>query len=224
VKQNSSNSDNLTHIRKSGTRVFLRSTDLPIELQKRSHPYMLASGQILFQQGEPAQYLFWVVTGQIRLASFLKKQMITHYFVEAGDLFEESALHFDTYRCTAIAEVSSKVIAVPRVAFVNALQQSPKLSEHYLKSLTHRFHLIKTLLELRSMNSARDRFLHYMLQYRAPGQTTIAVDRPLKVIASELALTPESLSRVLSRLQADGIISRKKRSITFSKEGLEDIT
>jgi CRP-like cAMP-binding protein len=201
----------------------LTPADLPPLLQQRSQRHILMPGQILVQQGEPAQYLFWVATGQLRLVSFVKQQMITYYFVEAGEFFGESVLYFDTYGCTAIAEATSEVIAIPKVGFADALKQSPTLSERYLASLTHRFHFIKTLLELRSINSARDRLLHYLIQRRLPGKPTVAVNKPMKLIASELALTPEALSRLLSRLQADGIISRKKRSITFSQDGLEDI-
>lgn len=202
---------------------LLTPADLPPELQRHTQHHILTPGQILVQQGEPAQYLFWVATGQLRLVGFVKQQMITYYFVAAGDFFGESVLHFDTYGCTVIAEVPSEVIAIPKAEFALALRQSPKLSERYLASLTHRFHSVKILLELRSINSARERLLHYLMQRRSPGQTTVAVDKPLKVIASELALTPEALSRLLARLQADGIISRKKRSITFSQKGLEDI-
>lgn len=201
----------------------LTLTDLPPDLQRRTQRHLLANGQILSQQGEQAQSLFFVASGQLRLVSFVKQQMITHYFVEAGDWFGESALHFDTYGCTAIAERPSEVIAVPATAFAEALQQSPELSEHYLASLTQRFHSVKTLLELRSIHSARDRLLHYLMQRRPPGNTSVTLNKPLKAIASEMALTPEGLSRLLARLQADGIISRKKRSITFSQEWLEDI-
>ncbi len=211
-------------VQKNGGGVFLTPADLPPELQQRLRSHHLSPGQILVQQGDPAEYLFWVATGQIRLASFLQQQMITYYFAETGELFEESALHCDTYGCTAIAETAAHVIAIPRAAFADALRHSPELTERYLVSLTYRFQSLKALLELRGIYSARDRFLHYLRQRRPPNQTTIIVDKPMKVIASELALTPESLSRTLASLQAEGLISRKKRSITFLPKGLENIT
>lgn len=202
---------------------LLTPADLPPPLRQSAQSYQLSSGQILIQQGEAAQHLFWVATGQLRLVSFINQQMITHYFVEAGDLFGERALHFTDYSCTAIAEVPSEVIAIPKTEFALALRQSPQFSERYLASLAHRFYSLKSLLELRSINSGRDRILHYLLQNRNPEDTVVTLDKPLKAVASELALTPEGLSRLLSRLQAEGIISRKKRSITFSQEWLEEI-
>ncbi|WP_008309969.1 Crp/Fnr family transcriptional regulator [Leptolyngbya sp. PCC 6406] len=201
----------------------LTPADLPPDLQRRVRRHALSPGQILVQQGEKANSLFWVASGQVRLASFLKHQMITYYFVKPGDLFGESTLHFDTYGCTAIAEVPSEVIAIPKLPFTLALQQSPELSQRYLDNLSYRFHTLKSLLELRSINSGRDRILHYLMQRLPAGQTTLALDKPLKEVASELALTPEAFSRLLTRLQNEGIISRKKRSITVSRSWLDGI-
>ncbi|MEL6380994.1 MAG: Crp/Fnr family transcriptional regulator [Cyanobacteria bacterium J06626_18] len=203
---------------------LLTLADIPPDLQRRTTRHILNSGQILFQQGEAAKHLYWVASGQLRLVSFVKQRMITHYFVEAGDLFAESSLHFDTYGCTVIATTPSEVIAMPKEEFATALQRSPALSERYLASLTHRFHSVKKLLELRSITSARDRLLHYLMQHRSPGQATVTLEKPLNAIASELALTPEGLSRLLARLQSEGIITRKKRSISFAQEWLEDVT
>lgn len=201
----------------------LMLADLPTSLQQRAHLRQLASSQILIQQGEPAENLFWVMTGHLRLVSFVNQQMVTHYFVNPGDLFAETALYFDTYGCTVIAEVPSEVLVIPKEAFATALQQSPEFSERYLASLTQRFQSTKMLLELRGITSARDRLLHYLQQQLSPGELTVILKKPLKAVASELALTPEGLSRLLARLQAEGVITRKRRSITFSQEWLEDI-
>lgn len=203
---------------------LLTPADLPPQLQQATARESLNKGQILIQQGEKADRLFWVESGRLRLVSFIDRQMITHYFVEAGELAAESSLYFDRYGCTAIAEMASTVISIPKDNFANALQQSPALSERYLETLTRRFQGVKELLELRSINSARDRLLQYLMQRRSPGETTVILEKSLKAIASELALTPESLSRLLSRLQIEGVITRKKRSISFSEEWLEDVT
>jgi len=201
----------------------LTLTDLPPEVQQRAQRYSLTSGQILVQQGERAEYLFFTLAGRVRLVSFIKQQMITLYFVEAENWFGEAALHCDTYGCTAIAETPAEVIAIPKTEFAQALEQSAELSQRYLASFTRQFRSVKTLLELRSISSARYRLLHYLMQRRLPDTNTVLLDKPLKAVASELAITPEGLSRLLSRLEADGMMSRKKRSITFSQEWLEEI-
>jgi CRP/FNR family transcriptional regulator, dissimilatory nitrate respiration regulator len=44
-----------------------------------------------------------------------------------------------------------------------------------------------------------------------PKGKTVNLNQSLKDIAEEIGLSQESLSRVLSQLQKDGVISRKKR-------------
>lgn len=126
------------------------------------------------------------------------------------------------YACSAIAKIPSEVIAISVNDFSAALSAHPEFSERYLAHLTRRFYAVKSLLELRSIHSSRDRLLRYLMPRLAAGEDTVTLDKPLRAIASELALTPEALSRLLSRLETEGLISRKRRSITFSQEWLEE--
>ncbi len=109
---------------------MLTIEEFPPDLQSAITDYELAKDQILFQQGEPTQAIFWVESGRLKLVSFTDQQMINHYSVSAGESFAETALYFETYACTAIAEQPSRVIAIPKQVFVEALRQSPNLSEH----------------------------------------------------------------------------------------------
>lgn len=193
-------------------------SELPLELKSRVTYQELTKDQILFQQGEPTQAVFWVESGRLRLVSFTEQQMITHYSVDTGESFAETALYFDTYACTAIAEKPTQVIAIPKQVFLEALRQSPSLSEQYLAHLTHRFAAVKRLLELRSIRSARDRLLHYCLQQRQPDQLTVPLTQSLKGLAIELGLSPEVLSRTLNQLESEGVLSRKKGSIRFNAD------
>ena len=197
--------------------------DLPAAVQQNISRKTLSKGEILLQQGDTAQFIYLVGSGQMRLVSFVQHQMVTHYFVNAGELLAESALYIPTYGYTAIAETPSEVIAISIDNFAAALKTDTELSERYLSHLTQRFYDVKTLLELRSIHSSRDRLLRYLMPHLAPGQYTVTLDKPLKAIASELALSPEALSRLLARLEAEGAISRQRRAITFSQEWLEDV-
>lgn len=198
--------------------------DLPNSLREKLTRRTMAKKEILLQQGEAAQYLYWVATGSMRLVSFVNQQMVTHYFVEQQDWLGESALYVPTYGCTAMAEVPSEVVAIAADDFAAALKASPELLERYLAHLTHRFSGVKSLLELRSINSSRDRLLRYLVPRLSPGQYTVTLEKPLRAVASELALSPEALSRLLARLEAEGAIARRRRMITFSPEWLEDVT
>ena len=190
----------------------------PDRLKDVMTEHELAVDQILFQQGESTHSIFWVGSGQLKLVSFTEQQMITHYFVEAGESFAETALHFETYGCTAIATQPSRIIAIPKPIFLDAVRQSPALCEQYVAHLTQRFSVVKRFLELRSIRSARDRLLQYLSYQRQPNQLTVSLRRSLKSLAAELGLSPEVLSRTFAQLESDGVLSRKKGSVTFSDE------
>ncbi|MBD2465233.1 Crp/Fnr family transcriptional regulator [Oscillatoria sp. FACHB-1407] len=199
---------------------MLMINELPPVLRRALTYHNLSKNQLLFQQGEPAQAIFWVESGRIKLLSFTDQQIITHYLVNVGESFAEASLYFETYACTAIAEQPSRIMAIPKQMFLETLRQSPSLSEQYLAHLTHRFATVKRLLELRSIRSARERLLHYLYQQRQPGQLTVPLTQPLKTLAIELGLSPEVLSRTFAQLESEEVLSRKKGSVLFNEAWL----
>lgn len=194
--------------------------ELPKELQQCSTPRKLSTGQILFQQGDPTEFMFWVESGRLKLVSFTEEQMITYYTVGEGDSFAETAINADTYSCTVIAEQPSRVIGIPKHKFLEALHQSSNLCKQYVSHLSQRFESVKQLLELRSIRSARNRLLRYLTQQCQPGQSTIPLTTSLKVLATNLGLSPEVLSRTFNQLESEQILSRKKGSVTLLAEWL----
>ncbi len=196
----------------------LTTQQLPLDLQQAMTGQTLSAGQLLIQQGEPAQFIYFVESGRIRLVSFTQEQIITHYFVDAGEGFAETSLFSEAYSCTAIAEVDSRVSMIPKAHFLESLSTSAVLAEIYIRHLTERLLSLKTLLELRSIRSARERIMRYLMLHVQPDRVTINLQRSLKDWASELGLSPEALSRVLNQLHDEGTITHKKRQIKLHED------
>ena len=199
---------------------YLVFEQLPAKIRNRAAYQDVAAKQIIFQQGESADSIYFLLNGQIRLASFTEERIINHYFVSAGESFAETALFSDTYFCTAIADLPSSLAKIDKNIFCQAIANLPDLAHIYMNQLTARFQTVKTLLELRSIRSARERILQYLIRQVEPDNRTIILQRSLKNLAIELGLSAEALSRTLSRLQTEGIISRKQRSITLNEDWL----
>lgn len=62
--------------------------------------------------------------------------------------------------------------------------------------MARRFNSVRIRLELRNMQSARERVLQYLVIATPPGEHTLTLDRPLKYIAEDLRLAPESFSEL----------------------------
>ena len=207
----------MQELQKVGLMEFLTPAQLPSNLQQQLTYRRLTTGQILFQQGEQAQSVFILESGQLRVVSFTDQKIINHYFVKVSENFAEIALFSETYTYTAMADIPSRVIVIPKSAFLEALHNSTELSMLFMKQFAHRLKAIQTLLELRSIRSARERIMYYLQLNLQPNQTTVTLEKSLKDIATELGLVPEVLSRNLALLQEEGVITRKKRSITFNE-------
>lgn len=199
---------------------YLTFDRLPSDLQNQASYQNFTSKQILFQQGEATHSIYFLISGQLRLASFTEEQIINYYFIQDGESFTETALFSDTYLCTALADVPSRVAIIDKELFRQALRDYPDLANLYMNQLSHRLKIVKTLLELRSIRSARERLLQYLIRQIEPLSRTLVLQRPLKDLATELGLSAEALSRTLSRLQEEGVITRRQRSITLNEDWL----
>lgn len=197
---------------------YLSFAQLPTELKNQAIYRDIATKQILVQQGETADSIYFLLSGQIRLATFTEKRIINHYFVQEGESFDETALFSDTYAYSAIADLPSRVAAIDKKLFRQVLEDDPELLNTYMNQLAYRYKTVKTLLELRSIRSARERLLEYLIRHQEPNNQTVVLQRPLKYLAIELGLSAEALYRTISLLQSEGMITRKPRSITLNED------
>ncbi|MBO3462628.1 Crp/Fnr family transcriptional regulator [Aetokthonos hydrillicola Thurmond2011] len=190
--------------------------ELPAYLHNAIAYRNLAEGEILFRQNEPVHAIFAVDFGCIKLLHFSDAgKIINHYSVKPGQYFAEVALFNEIYVCTAVAEIKTKVISFPKQLFLKALEEDINLSKSFTEQLARRLHYTKLLLELRGIRSARDRVLHYLRVITPPNEKIVDLEHPLKDIATDIGIAPEVLSRTLTKLQNDGVITRIKRKIIF---------
>jgi CRP-like cAMP-binding protein len=83
----------------------------------------LRAGDILFEEGEPAESAYAVVAGVIRLRRASDKALDEPMLVKAGALIGESALLVETDRpASAIAMEPSTLYRIPRGMFMRMLE------------------------------------------------------------------------------------------------------
>ena len=189
---------------------------LPSVLRAAITHQNLTAGQVLFHQRDQALATFTVEIGRLRLVRYTSEgDLVVFQVVRAGESFAESALFSDVYCCDAVAEVPSRVIVYPKQLLLTVLRDQPDLAEDFMERLVRKSQSLKVRLELRSIRSARERVLQYLVNAIQPGETTVNFDRPLKNIAGELGLSPEVLYRTLAQLERESIITRADRHITL---------
>jgi CRP/FNR family transcriptional regulator, dissimilatory nitrate respiration regulator len=198
---------------------LLTLNSLPEELRNAVVYRDLSTGETLFQQGDSASSFFIVETGRIKLLRYTNDdKVVTFHVAEQGHSLGEIALYSQTYPCSAVAEVPSRVIAYPKEPLLSAMRDNPELAEDFMAMLVQKIQDLKLRIELRDIRAAHERLLRY-LRYLAQSnsESVVNVDRPLKEIAAELGLTPETLSRALARLEREGKIARTRLQITLQR-------
>ncbi len=172
----------------------------------------LSARKLLYRQDSPAQHFYFVVSGRLRLfrldATGVERTLDS---LAPGDCFAEVMIYAEParYACYAEAVSTSEVLTIPIQAYRTMLRQRPAYTEnalkHYASRAVERFHE----LEIMTLQNARDRLVRYLLDLLPASPTrNVEVELPLPkcLVASRLAMQPETLSRLLQELKRQDLV------------------
>ena len=187
-------------------------------LEAGSTVRVLASGELLFRQGDPARAIYQVESGRLRL---IRRTVDDHLLIlhtaRTGEFFAEASLFADAYHCDAVAAAPSSVRIFPKQIVMAALRADPSLAEAFMARLARQLQELRARMELRNIRSARDRLLQYLrLRAGAEGRS-IAIEGQFQDIAAEIGMTREALYRTLAALEAEGRLTRTETAILLGK-------
>jgi CRP/FNR family transcriptional regulator, dissimilatory nitrate respiration regulator len=189
---------------------------LPASLESGSTVRVLAPGELLFRQGDPAAAIYKVETGRLRLIRrTVDDHLVILHTARRGEFFAEASLFAEAYHCDAVAAVQSRVRVYQKAMVMDALRTEPALAEAFMARLAHQLQEIRARMELRNIRSARERVLQY-LRLRVHNRS-IAVEGQLQDIAAEIGITREALYRTLAALEAEGCLTRMGTAILLKK-------
>jgi CRP/FNR family transcriptional regulator, nitrogen fixation regulation protein len=160
----------------------------------------------IFGENEPADYLYKVVSGTVRMYKILSdgRRQVSGFYLP-GDIF---GLEFaDEHTLSAEAISDAKVLVVKRSA-LNTLAGRDRLIAQQLFALTGReLHRVQDRILLLIKN-ARERVASFLLEMaqRASENNTIELPMSRQDIADYLGLTIETVCRTLSALETASAI------------------
>lgn len=163
--------------------------------------------QQVFAAETPAQHFFIVMTGSVRLYRLNpngKEKVIE--LIRAGQSFAEAVVLLQKpYPVYAETLEASQLLAIPSAVFLAQLRQQPELSFKVMASLSMRLHQFVNDIHALSLESAQQRVAGFLLALDENELSQLPMSKA--VIASRLGLTPETFSRVLSKLKEQGSIA-----------------
>lgn len=165
----------------------------------------------IFNRGDPARGLYILLHGQLKLgvSSPLGVEKVIR-LISPGESFGEAVLFLEReYPVYAQATQDVRVLLVPKNVIFSLLESDTSVARKMLAGLSLRMHHLVQDIEMLSLQSCTQRFIGYLLQIsaEAPDSGNIMLPASKATIASLLNLTPETLSRILSKLQQQGLIA-----------------
>jgi CRP/FNR family transcriptional regulator len=182
----------------------------------------LAKGEYLFREGQPAEGFYVVQSGVVnvhRLTPDGREQVIC-FFRPYESFAEATLVTIDTYPANAVATEPAQVIVVRRQEFRDLIGRRPELALRMLSSMSqHLKHLVQLLQDLKG-RQIEARLADWLLQHApaapcadAPAVLELPVSK--KVLAGQLGVTSETLSRTLARFRDEGSIIVDGKRITL---------
>jgi CRP/FNR family transcriptional regulator len=183
-------------------------------------------GERLFSEGDEGSGFYVVLSGRVRIfkVSAEGKEQILH-FVGPGESFGEvSVFTGQGFPADAVTNAQTTLCLFPRPDFIALIRSDPTLALNMLAQLSRRLRQFAGLIEDLSLKEVPGRLAKYLLFLSAGGGGALELDVSKGQLASLLGTIPETLSRILAKLNRQGLIhSQGARIRILDREGLEQI-
>jgi len=182
----------------------------------------LAKGEYLFREGEKAEGFYVIQSGVVNVHRVTPdgREQVICLFRPFESFAEATLVTIDTYPANAVATEPTQVIVVRRAEFRDLIARRPELALRMLSSMSqHLKHLVQLLQDLKG-RQIEARLADWILQHApacpahdAPAVLELPVSK--KVLAGQLGVTSETLSRTLARFREEGSIIVDGKRITL---------
>jgi CRP/FNR family transcriptional regulator len=174
-------------------------------------------GEAIFTEGEDARGFFIVAEGLVKIYKLSPdgKEHILHIFGSGEPFAEVPVFSGQAFPANADAISETRLIFFPRTAFVDLITANPSLGLNMLAVLSVRLRQFTVQIENLSLKEVPGRLAGYLL-YLAEEQGSenrVNLNISKGQLASLLGTIPETLSRIFSKMNTQGIIEVKGRNI-----------
>ena len=174
-------------------------------------------GARVFEEGAPAEGLFVVMEGRVRLVRRSRggREQVLHAEGPGATLGEVPLLDGEGYVATAVAAEPARLLYLPRAAVLDACRRHPEVALGIIRVLARRVRSFAGLVEDLSLKNLTTRLAGFLLAEsdKASAKTfELALTRD--EIAARLGTVRELVSRSLARLRATGAVTVVGRRVT----------
>lgn len=192
---------------------------LPEELKAQIIPHArlqhVNAGREVFGQGNPAQNLYLLVSGTLRVQKLAEtgREMVL-YRVHAGEsciLTTACLLAHEDYAATGLAETDLDVVVIPQAVFDDLIATSDAFRGLIFKAYSRRITDLLTVIEEVAFRRVDLRLAAKLIEMAGPSDEVRATHQDLAI---ELGTAREVISRQLQEFQRRGWLSLGRGSLT----------
>ncbi|MGE4281531.1 MAG: Crp/Fnr family transcriptional regulator [Magnetospirillum sp.] len=177
----------------------------------------LVEREHLFHMGEKAEHFYLLMSGTLAMyRSNHDGEEKVYRIARAGDAVAEAVMFAEpcVYPLSAQALEASRVYRLSRRRLLEIAERSPAFAMSMLRAMAGTICQAINRIDLLTTTGAEQRLAAYLAsQHCRQGTTRLTLPVNGNVLAAQLGVTPVTLSRQLSRLRQNGVISGQKRTI-----------
>ena len=177
-------------------------------------------GESIFHGGEPFSALYAVRVGffKTRLTSADGRDQVTGFFM-GGELLGMDAISSERHTCTATALEDSEVCVIPFARLEELSRDFEPLQRHFHKVMSREIVRDQSVMLLLGSMRAEERLAAFLLNLSqrltsrgySPSEFILRMTR--EEIGSYLGMKLETVSRLFSRFQDEGLISVQQKNV-----------
>lgn len=196
------------------------------QIATRSHP----ANQVILLENDWGNSVYFILEGWVKIRTYnLDGKEVTLNILGRGEVFGEMAPLEEIPRSTDVITLVSTVIGtMPAQHFVNLLNTEPLAGLHLVRLMARRLRQVNRRLRLRESDS-QSRVADVLLfladgQGKAAGQGMEIPNLPHRELSGLSGLARETVTRVLSKLEKNGLIERDRDILKIvNLEALENL-
>ncbi len=194
--------------------------DVLAKLAHEARVLRVQKREVIFRKGDPCCGSYIIAYGRVRQSLFTGQGVEKPLrVVEAGGGFGDATLLRDlAHNTTAIALEDSALVYVPKATVLALLHADPQLTLRLLCSLAGRLHQAASDIDEFFMHPPGARLASYLLRLVPPngtGVSRVQLSLHKHLMAAQLNLTPETLSRYFREFCKLGLIELQGNSVTI---------
>ena len=199
------------------------ATEALADIAQRAIELHLKKGEMLFLSGEPARGLFVVVDGKIRAFQQNEdgREQVMHVDAAGSVLGDVPVFDDGPFPASAISEAETHVLLFEKNDIKELCAKYPSLALAALKLMASKVRRHSSLIEALSLHEVGQRLALFLIAEAQSATIAPSVPRPFclrlsnQEIASRIGSVRDVVSRALTRLKHDGLISLDNRKVTI---------